>query len=95
MFLNSKRKTIVNIRTDIKEASTKFGKKLQQAHDLFHQDEFEQASYMYQDIIETRSDITDLNLSFVNRFVKACEKKMVIGEEKKEKQEYKAPYLTY
>jgi hypothetical protein len=25
--------------------------------------------------------------------VKACEKKMVIGEEKKEKQEFKAPHL--
>ena len=35
------------------------GKKLQQAHDLFHQDEFEQASYIYQDIIETRADITE------------------------------------
>ena len=50
---------IVNVRTDIKEAITKFGKKLQQAHDLFHQDEFEQASYMYLDIIETRTDITE------------------------------------
>jgi hypothetical protein len=50
---------IVNVRTDIKEATTKFGKKLQQAHDLFHQDEFEQASYMYLDIIETRTDITE------------------------------------
>ena len=50
---------IVNVRTDIKEATTKFGKKLQHAHDLFHQDEFEQASYMYLDIIETRTDITE------------------------------------
>jgi hypothetical protein len=50
---------IVNVRTDIKEASTKFGKKLQRAHDLFHQDEFEQASYMYLDIIETRTDIKE------------------------------------
>ena len=50
---------IVNVRTDIKEANTKFGKKLQQAHDLFHQDEFEQASYIYLDIIETRTDITE------------------------------------
>ena len=50
---------LVNVRTDIKEASTKFGKKLQHAHDLFHQDEFEQASYMYLDIIETRNDITE------------------------------------
>ena len=36
---------IVNVRTDIKEATTKFGKKLQQAHDLFHQDDFEQAKH--------------------------------------------------
>lgn len=50
---------IVNVRTDIKEATTKFGKKLQQAHDLFHQDEFEQASYIYLDIIETRTDIIE------------------------------------
>jgi len=50
---------MVNIRTDIKEATTNFGKKLQQAHDLFHQDEFEQASYIYLDIIETRTDIAE------------------------------------
>ena len=50
---------LVNVKTDIKEAATKFGKKLQKAHDLFHQDEFEQASYMYLDIIETRNDITE------------------------------------
>ena len=50
---------IVNLRTDIQEATTKLGKKLQQAHDLFHQDEFEQANYMYLDIIETRTDITE------------------------------------
>ena len=93
---------LVNVKTDIKEATTKFGKKLQKAHDLFHQDEFEQASYMYLDIIETRNDITEawrgicasfyflgkyeeavsaclisnINLedSFINRFVKRCEK---------------------
>jgi len=50
---------IVNVRTDIKEATTRFGKKLQHAHDLFHQDEYEQASYVYLDIIETRTDITE------------------------------------
>lgn len=50
---------LVNVKTNIKEANTKFGKKLQQAHDLFHQDEFEQASYMYLDIIETRVDVTE------------------------------------
>ena len=50
---------LVNIRTEIYETNTKLGKKIQQAHDLFHQDEFEQASYLYQDILETRSDIRE------------------------------------
>lgn len=107
---------IVNVRTDIKEATTKFGKKLQQAHDLFHQDEFEQASYMYLDIIETRTDIkeawggicasfyfmgkydeavaaclnsnTHFERTFVDRFVKGCEVKIVGAYESvKENQE--------
>jgi hypothetical protein len=97
---------IVNVRTDIKEANTKFGKKLQHAHALFHQDEFEQASYIYRDILETRNDVTEawrglcaslyfmgnyeeavsacinkssnLESSFVDRFNKECENKMVI-----------------
>jgi hypothetical protein len=113
---------IVNVRTDIKEATTKFGKKLQQAHDLFHQDEFEQASYMYLDIIETRTDIaeawrgicacyyfmgkydeavaaslninTHLESTFVNRFVKGCEGKIVgVDEGVKENQTYMATHL--
>jgi hypothetical protein len=99
---------IVNVRTDIQEASSNLGKKLQQAHDLFHQDEFEQASYIYLDIIETRNDITEawrgicasfyflakydeavavcvhpktnLKSTFVDGFLKACEEKMVVGE---------------
>ena len=113
---------IVNVRTDIKEATTKFGKKLQQAHDLFHQDEFEQASYMYLDIIETRTDIKEawrgicasyyfmgkydeavaacLNCNtyfentFVDRFVKGCEVK-IVGDDVsvKEKQAQMVPYL--
>ena len=49
---------IVNLRTEY-NAGTKLVKKLQKAHDLFHQDEFEQASYMYLDIIETRNDSTE------------------------------------
>jgi len=100
---------IVNVRTEIKEASTRFGKKLQQAHDLFHQDEFEQASYLYQDIIETRSDVTEawrgivasfyflgkyeeaatfsmnpktgLGISFINRFIKACDQSSLTDKE--------------
>jgi len=50
----------VPLRTMIKDANTTFGKKLQQAHELFHQDEFEQASYMYQDMLETRNDCDEV-----------------------------------
>lgn len=50
----------VPIRTTIKDANTKFGKKLQQAHELFHQDEFEQSNYMYQDMMETRNDCDEV-----------------------------------
>ena len=37
----------------------KSGKKLQQAHDLFHQEEYEQASYLYQDVLQTRNDCNE------------------------------------
>ena len=50
----------VPLRAMIKDANTTFGKKLQQAHELFHQDEFEQANYMYQDMMETRNDCDEL-----------------------------------
>jgi len=50
----------VPLRTTIKDANTTFGKKLQQAHELFHQDEFEQANYMYQDMLETRNNCDEL-----------------------------------
>jgi thioredoxin-like negative regulator of GroEL len=50
----------VPLRTMIKDANTKFGKKLQQAHELFHQDEFEQSNYMYQDMMETRIDCDEV-----------------------------------
>jgi thioredoxin-like negative regulator of GroEL len=50
----------VPLRTTIKDANTKFGKKLQLAHELFHQDEFEQANYMYQDMLETRIDCDEI-----------------------------------
>jgi hypothetical protein len=50
----------VPLRTTIKDANTTFGKKLQQAHELFHQDEFEQANYMYQDMLETRNDCDEV-----------------------------------
>ena len=58
----------VTIRTNIKDANTKFGKKLQQAHELFHQDEFEQASYMYQDMLETRNDCDEVKIGLAASF---------------------------
>jgi hypothetical protein len=50
----------VPLRTTIKDANTTFGKKLQKAHELFHQDEFEQANYMYQDMLETRNECDEV-----------------------------------
>jgi hypothetical protein len=52
----------VPLRTGIKDASTIFGKKLQQAHELFHQDEFEQASYLYLDMLETRNECEEAKI---------------------------------
>ena len=52
-------KNWINIQTEIIGASPKFSKKLQQAHDLFHQDEYEQASYLYLDILQTRNECTE------------------------------------
>ncbi len=40
----------VNVQTEVKEVGSNYSKKLQQAHDLFHQEDFEQASYLYLDI---------------------------------------------
>jgi hypothetical protein len=67
----------VPLRTTIKDANTTFGKKLKQAHELFHQDEFEQASYMYQDILETRNDCDEVVIGlsasfyFLNKYEEA------------------------
>ena len=58
----------VPIRTTIKDANTNFGKKLQKAHELFHQDEFEQASYMYQDMLETRNDCDEVIIGLAAAF---------------------------
>jgi thioredoxin-like negative regulator of GroEL len=58
----------VPLKTQIKEVNTKFGKKLQQAHELFHQDEFEQASYMYQDMLETRNDCDEIKIGLSASF---------------------------
>jgi hypothetical protein len=58
----------VPVKTTIKEASTKFGKKLQQAHDLFHQDEYEQASYLYADMIASRNDCNEVIIGLAASF---------------------------
>jgi len=47
---------LVPIKTMVRDSNTAAGKKLQQAHDLFHQDEFEQASYLYRDLLTQRAD---------------------------------------
>jgi hypothetical protein len=52
-------RNFVNVRVEKKEATTMLGKKIQQAHDLFHQDEYEQASFLYLDILQTRNDINE------------------------------------
>lgn len=75
----------VPIRTTIKDANTKFGKKLQQAHELFHQDEFEQANYMYQDMMETRNDCDELIIGlsasfyFLKKFEEASSTILKLG----------------
>ena len=68
----------VPLRTMIKDANTTFGKKLQHAHELFHQDEFEQANYMYQDMVETRNDCDEVIIGlsasfyFLNKYEEAA-----------------------
>ena len=52
----------VNVQTEVKEVGSSYSKKLQQAHDLFHQDEFEQASYLYLDILQSRNDCTEASV---------------------------------
>jgi len=58
----------VPVKTTIKEASSAFGKKLQQAHDLFHQEEYEQASYLYSDMFETRNDCNEVIIGLAASF---------------------------
>ena len=72
-------RNFVNVRTDIKEATTMLGKKIQQAHDLFHQDEYEQASFLYLDILQTRNDINEAwaGLAACNYFLAKYEEAVV------------------
>jgi len=71
----------VPLRTTFRDRSTKFGTKLQQAHDLFHQDEFEQASYMYRDMLETRNDCDEILIGLAASlyFMKQYEEAASIG----------------
>lgn len=52
----------VPIKSVSRDAFGKFGKKLQQAHDLFHQGEFEHASYLYLDMLESRNDCDEVKI---------------------------------
>lgn len=55
-----------------------FRKRLQDAHDLFHEEEFEQASYMYQDMLASREDCDELiiglaaSLFFLGKYEEAA-----------------------
>jgi len=50
----------VPIQASAEYAGSPFRKHVQEAHDLFHEDEFEQASYMYQDMLASRKDCDEL-----------------------------------
>ena len=50
----------VPLKTLVKDAGTAFGRKLQQTHDLFHQEEYEQAYYLYACMVENRNDCTEV-----------------------------------
>ena len=67
----------VPVRTTVKDATSDFGRRLQQAHDLFHQEEYEQASYMYLDMMLGRADCDEVRVGlaacffFLGRFDEA------------------------
>jgi len=63
---------LVPVKTTVKDYYSTAGRKLQQAHDLFHQDEFEQASYLYRDLLMQRVDYNEagLGLSVCYYFMK-------------------------
>jgi hypothetical protein len=53
---------LVPIKTMVKDYMTTAGKKLQEAHDLFHQNEYEQASYLYRDLLLQRGDYDEATI---------------------------------
>ena len=58
----------VPIRSNDRDVSKKFLGKLQEAHDLFHQEEYEQASYLYQDMLTTRSSCDEAKIGLAASF---------------------------
>jgi len=53
---------LVPIKTMVRDSNTAAGKKLQQAHDLFHQEEYEQANYLYRDLLTQRADYQEASV---------------------------------
>jgi hypothetical protein len=66
---------LVPVKTMVKDFMTTAGKKLQEAHDLFHQNEYEQASYLYRDLLTQRADFYEaaIGLSACYYFMKQYE----------------------
>ena len=58
----------VPIRARVTGKLSSSGKKIQQAHELFHQHEFEHASYIYRDLLEGRNDYHDAWLGLAVSF---------------------------
>jgi hypothetical protein len=65
----------VPVKTMVKDYMTAAGRKLQMAHDLFHQNEYEQASYLYRDLLTQRGDFHEaaIGLSACYYFMKQYE----------------------
>lgn len=68
----------VPIQASAEYAGSPFRKHVQEAHDLFHEEEFEQASYMYQDMLASRKDCDELiiglaaSLFFLGKYEEAA-----------------------
>ena len=58
----------VPVRATVKDATTGFGRRLQQAHDLFHQEEYEQAGYLYLDMLAGRADCDEVRVGLAASF---------------------------
>jgi tetratricopeptide (TPR) repeat protein len=71
---------LVPVKAMVKDYYTPSGKKLQQAHDLFHQNEYEQASYLYRDLLTQRADYDEaaIGLAACYYFMKQYEEAAAI-----------------